>query len=412
PPTYEEQRKWEAELPQHNLELPFPEGRTGRYVKFSNQARFIGWNNCFNEELMNLHLAYMSGRAYVFSEYVWAPQHYQWPDQQPEGGARTPLSAIVSGPLAGGPWAAGDPAPRSVSEAWFDVVCPPQSRRLIRTPDVKSLIRDAPGDALFAHWQQLLLHAPEGCIEIVPPPYEEDSFPQTFDLSLWGSTRILALWDSFSTSPTSRLLGPSPIVLAALERNQKLFLPRGSRAPTGPGAHDPLARMLAVHIRRGDFLEHCRNLAGWGSSYYSWAQLAVLPDKFAPAPADDPRRVEKALAHCLPEMPALVQLLRDARADYVRNGTARALDVIYLLTNEAGEWLDGFKVALRQDGWTTIVASPDLRLDAQQTDVSMAIDMEIARRAAVFVGNGWSSFTSNIIHQRLVDGREPISIRL
>lgn len=49
PPTYEKLKKWEDDLPQHNLDLPFPEGRTGRYVKFSNQIRMLGWNNVFNE---------------------------------------------------------------------------------------------------------------------------------------------------------------------------------------------------------------------------------------------------------------------------------------------------------------------------------------------------------------------------
>lgn len=49
PPKYEKLREWEDNLPQHNLDLPFPEGRTGRYVKFSNQIAMLGWNNVFNE---------------------------------------------------------------------------------------------------------------------------------------------------------------------------------------------------------------------------------------------------------------------------------------------------------------------------------------------------------------------------
>src|SRR4051812_3996648 len=49
PPKYAALRRWQAALPQHNLALPFPEGKTGRYVKFSNEANWIGWNNCFNE---------------------------------------------------------------------------------------------------------------------------------------------------------------------------------------------------------------------------------------------------------------------------------------------------------------------------------------------------------------------------
>jgi len=64
-----------------------------------------------------------------------------------------------------------------------------------------------------------------------------------------------------------------------------------------------------------------------------------------------------------------------------------------------------------EPGWT-VVSSQDIVFgDAQEKDVSMEIDMEVARRAAIFIGNGWSSYTSNIVHRRLVDGREPISIR-
>ena len=49
PPTYKRLREWETNLPQHNLDLPFPEGRTGRYVFFKNQIIGLGWNNELNE---------------------------------------------------------------------------------------------------------------------------------------------------------------------------------------------------------------------------------------------------------------------------------------------------------------------------------------------------------------------------
>lgn len=49
PPTLKKLKQWERDLPQHNLDLPLPEGRNGRYVKFSNQVKRLGWNNVFNE---------------------------------------------------------------------------------------------------------------------------------------------------------------------------------------------------------------------------------------------------------------------------------------------------------------------------------------------------------------------------
>ncbi|KAJ6550104.1 hypothetical protein B0H19DRAFT_1211458 [Mycena capillaripes] len=407
-------RKWEAALPQHDLSLPFPEGKTGRYVKFSNQIRMLGWNNCFNEVLMNAHLAYVSGRAYVFQDYYWAPDHYLWPKETwlmryP----RTPLNAIVSGPVAGGPFESDDTAPRAVSEDWFDVVCPRNERRYINTRDVKPAVKEAPGVEVLAHWKTVLRDAPERCIEIVGA--EEDSFSQTFDLGLWGSPRLLTLWEQFSQSPISRLLEASPIIRAAVDRNAYLFIPRGPRPPH-PAPRDPFQRMLALHLRRGDYEGHCRGMEFINMAFYSWNLFPHLPDRYTPEP-DAPGKAERFRERCWPDHAGVVRKAAEARRDYLAhaqsvNGTSShaTLDVMYLLTNEKSPWIDELLVALQGDGWT-VATSRDLKLDTEQTDVSMSVDMEIARRAAVFVGNGWSSFTSNIVYQRLLDKRDPITIR-
>lgn len=50
PPAYTEIRKWESNLPQHNFDLPYPEGKFGRYVLFSNSRTHLsGWNNKLND---------------------------------------------------------------------------------------------------------------------------------------------------------------------------------------------------------------------------------------------------------------------------------------------------------------------------------------------------------------------------
>ncbi|KAJ7765678.1 hypothetical protein B0H16DRAFT_1661505 [Mycena metata] len=411
PPRYTALREWEANLPQHNLSLPFPEGKTGRYVKFANQARQLGWNNCFNEVLMNAHLAYVSGRSYVFQDFVWTREHYQWPAETwVNVNPRTPLNAIVSGPIAGGPFESDDPAPRAISEDWFDAVCPLWSRTYINVRDVKPALVDAPGTEVLATWQKLLRDSPARCIEVTHSRGE--SFPQTFDLSLFGSPRVLTLWDSFSQSPISRLLDASPIVRAAVDRNSYLFMPRGPRPPH-PAPRDPFQRMLAFHLRRGDYEGHCRWLSYINVVFYSWNMFPHLPDRFVSEP-DAPGKDERFLERCWPDKERIVKKAADARRDYLahaQGGQSDAtLDVMYLLTNEKSAWIDELKHALAQDGWS-ISTSMDLVLDVEQTDVSMAVDMEIARRAAVFVGNGWSSFTSNIVYQRLVDKRDPITIR-
>ncbi|KAF8659685.1 hypothetical protein AX16_001788 [Volvariella volvacea WC 439] len=418
PPTYERLRKWEDNLPQHNLSLAFPEGKKGRYVKFSCQIRLLGWNNVLNEVLMNAHLAYESKRAYVFQDYYWKPDYYPWPRSRYEWPPRTPLNALIAGPTAGGPWEPGDNSPRSISEPWFDVVCPPSERLIIHTRDVKSALNDADGIDIFNAWKKILLEAKESCVEIVPADRSEDNFPQVFDLWLWGSKRVLSLWEGFSKSPTSRLLDTSYLVKSVVARNEYLFLPRGPRNPKlDPPTMNPYDRMMAMHIRRGDFKQACLDLAYWNSTFYSWNLMPSLPDPLV-FPEHLPWGSEGynhiVLGRCLPDMNAIVRKARVARDEYLRDekipkGTV--LDVMYLLTNERGQWVEKMKELLRLDGWTTIVTSNDLELDAEGWDVNMAVDMEIARLAAVFIGNGWSSFTSNINHRRFVDGKPPISIR-
>ncbi|KAF8170665.1 hypothetical protein K438DRAFT_1773626 [Mycena galopus ATCC 62051] len=226
------------------------------------------------------------------------PVHYQWPPaQQPQGGPRTPLNSIVSGPMAGGLWDAEDDAARSISECWFD---------LAYTPDVKPAMANLSGDAVLALLVGLLL--------------------QISDVS-------------------PRL---SPIVKGAISRNEYPFLPRGPRPPQ-PAPRDALARMLTIHLRRGDYFVRCHNLASWNSTYYSWAQL---PDRFPPLPNDDPERIKKMLTHYLP---TIVQIVRKTQEDYVNVGLGRFLDVFYLLTNEQGPWLDEPKAKLKVAGWCTLV---------------------------------------------------------
>jgi hypothetical protein len=66
----------------------------------------------------------------------------------------------------------------------------------------------------------------------------------------------------------------------------------------------------------------------------------------------------------------------------------RYLDVLYVLTNLDTAWVRDFAATMRREGWGIVLGTPDLALDAEQTEVGMAVDMEIARRAEVFIGNG------------------------
>ena len=350
------------------------------------------------DRLMNTWLAYKSKRAYVFQDHIWNLEHYPWPKEKYlERRPRTPINALLAGPPAGGWWDPDDNAPRSVSEHWFRTVCPESETRIILTGDVKPAVYWEMGDVIFDHWQKLLSDAPERCLEIRSS--DGDETPQTFDIWLWSSTRVLSLWDGLKNSPVSRLLAPSPIVKAAVDRNEYLFLPRGPRLPYS-APRDPYERMLAIHLRRGDFEGYCLYLAHRNSTFSSWNSLPFLPDKFIhPTPEgyepgkNTPEAIEHYQKRCYPDQDLILDKIQKSREEYIhaaRSGEHRVLDVIFLLTNDDTEWVKELETRLRQLGWHTVVATNDLELDQEQKDVGMAVDMEFARKAAVFIGNGVS----------------------
>jgi hypothetical protein len=178
------------------LHLPRPEGAQGKYIKFSTQIVALGWNNVFNElfvlfsidptfltylvnSLLCAHLAWRVKRAYVFQDYVWKPEYYPWRIREWPW-PRNPLNTLISGPTAGGPWGPSDDTPRSVSEDWFDVVCPPKERELIVSTDVKAPVNSQDGKTMMDHWVYRLMQSDARCVEVVAK--KGDHFPQVFDL--------------------------------------------------------------------------------------------------------------------------------------------------------------------------------------------------------------------------------------
>jgi hypothetical protein len=123
----------------------------------------------------------------------------------------------------------------------------------------------------------------------------------------------------------------------------------------------------------------------------------TLPDKFVVPPgagncnATDSAK-ELYRRHCNPKDDEIVAAIRRARTEYTAAHPDRYLDVLYVLTTEDTAWVRAFAATMRHEGWGTVLGTPDLTLDAEQTEVGMAVDMEIARRAEVFIGNGVRAF--------------------
>jgi hypothetical protein len=96
PPLFYEWHDREKRLPQHNPDLPYPQGRQGRYLRFASQgnsALFIpnratqvshspmtatgaGFGNIMQEIFFNAHLASLSKRMYVLFHALPISIHY------------------------------------------------------------------------------------------------------------------------------------------------------------------------------------------------------------------------------------------------------------------------------------------------------------------------------------------------
>ena len=382
------------------------------------------------------YLAYMANRSFVFEDYVWShtPLPYTIYDfaLRPK---RIPLNAFISGPTAGGPISLPAPSspssshttqqrqqtthPRAISAEWWETVCPKWKRRVVSSKDAPN---DEEGDVLIDWWIRMLADVSEGCVEVdsssqivfdrllVSPFTTSSSVLTPLHLvyySLFGSPRILSIWPSLSTSPILQSYTWSPLVQSAVSRNFALLQPISPKSLFDISSKSTLTGLVAVHLRRGDYKRHCPRLAGWDAAFMGLNQFPSLPDKFYPSlypsssssrssqsssplppsqpPTDDPHARESYyLQHCLPTIPQIVSKLHQLRDEHP------SLRRVYVLSNGWGWWLNGLKGALQKDGWDDLKSSLDLRLDGEQGYVAMAVDMAIAEKAEVFVGNGVS----------------------
>lgn len=373
--------------------------------------------------MMLSYLAYESKRAYVFQDYQWQLEHYPWKNVVPPGAPpRTPLPALIGGPTVGAPWPEHIKAPRSIHVSHWEVVCPPEKRRVIFTHHIKKqfdLHWTPNATFIFDTWNKILLEETALCVEVKAPPAEVEDFGQVFDLWLWGGPRILDIWERYRDSVVSQAWTTSPLIQRAVDRNTHLFHNPASELTAAGEREDPFNRMVAVHVRRGDYEPACIHFSNWNSTFYGWNQLPWLPDRFEhPAggtPGNNTEENRKIfLEHCWPDMDQIIRKAEAARDDWEKEvygepthsmfdlglgaddscagdnrGRDHYINTLYVLTNAKSPWINEFKKKVAQAGGWKLVTSKDIVfVNAQEKDVGMAIDMDFARQAAIFIGNG------------------------
>jgi hypothetical protein len=315
------------------------------------------------------------------------------------------------GPIIGGAFVEGDLTPLSIHKQFFDEICP--HPRIITAEAIWEIINDKTASALTIHntWKTYLQGINDPCVEVARDSdriFDYLCVPSCLFIpvlihlcSIYGQKdRLLPIWPVLSQSPVLRLLGPSPLIQSAFDTNRALFAPFRPIEPYAPPSsldapRDPysvLPGLLVLHVRRGDFAEHCANLAYWAASFNAFNSFPELPDAWvappgAPGggaePTGDAMRVYEK--RCFPSVQEIVGKVEEVR----RSDAGRGLRNIYVMTNAKKNEARELEAALRaMGGWESIATSRDLVLTKEQKYVAQAVDMLIGQRAQVLIGNG------------------------
>lgn len=252
------------------------------------------------------------------------------------------------------------------------------------------------GQELVNWWANLLDNSDQtrnaSCVEI-------GNSPPVFSWTLFSSEKLLTLWDSLKESPAVKEFAWSPLVNSAVARNLPL-LTSAPPSSVSTARSDVIRGLVAIHLRRGDYRRHCPRLAEWNAVYQAYNKFPGLPDTFSPPSTEDKEADKNGdgvidseekenyyLRHCWPEIDEIVEKLREVRKE------RPDLQRVFVLTNGWSWWVDNLREALvenlkEEERWVDVRSSMDVQLDREQEYVNAAIDMAIAERAEVFIGNG------------------------
>lgn len=161
----------------------------------------------------------------------------------------------------------------------------------------------------------------------------------------------------------------------------------------------------------GDFEDHCRGLASTQTGFTTWATLPELNDAVFP-PFLDPANYTSVMDHCYPSLRRILDAIdSQARANphisslHVLHDGAWDHPMVYLQYYKLEAAVKSPQRILRA-GWTggpmkVVTHSGSLPVRRVESDWAVAVDVDLAVGAEVFIGNGYSSLSSQIIALRL-----------
>jgi hypothetical protein len=351
-----------------------PKSHGARYV-FFRQLQGAGFNNQVQEILLYHHLALSSSRIYVYQPLVWRSRGES---------SLAPLSAFLKGPTDN----------TAISSVLFDHVCPPEERThvLLRADGASS-------QSLWDH-SVSVLQGSARCVVV-------DDW--IFNWNYLASPALHVVWQSFQQYLSVHFKWSSYIRDIAQRTYDKLSLRPTHLTTSGD-------RYLALHFRRGDFENHCHILAANRVGFTTWATLPQLQKSVLP-PQLNSSEYDSVVEHCYPSMERVIsavtiQLERHPRITTVHILHDGAWDHptvyyhVYRLAN-------ALKALSRGGRITRVTNSRLIPLEWGEADWTVSVDVEIARRADAFVGNGFSSLSTQVIALRLgADGGKTEDVTL
>ncbi|KIJ65219.1 hypothetical protein HYDPIDRAFT_111127 [Hydnomerulius pinastri MD-312] len=403
PPLYPKYHQQELELPHYTTY----EHSDVKYLWAPNHPHRVGWGNLMQDYVLSYALAYASNRSFVFDDYTWVDDGSEFsyfngkliPSQ-------VPLTALLSGPMVGGELPPNDPTPLAVSKDFFHRVCP--NPTVLQVSDVSGWTDADTVEFIMDKWVQKITSIDDPCLQFA------DTKEQIVDVVAYGQKeRLLSFWPYMSKLPLLTHWAWSHLILDAFEANREVIFPPAVPSSPVQGSKnnrtEPFPGLFAIHVRRGDFKDHCHVLAHWNADWNAFNSFLQLPDKLdrSKDPRTSAENKQLYMDHCYPTMEQIVEKVKQVRA-----GSEEPLKYLYIMTNGPASWVKELKNALRDlGGWEHIGSSRDLNLTWEQKYVAQALDMLVAQKAQVLIGNGWSSLTSNVVMLRMTEGQPPESNR-
>jgi len=170
---------------------------------------------------------------------------------------------------------------------------------------------------------------------------------------------------------------------------------------------------MAIHLRRGDFEEHCKYLGESQQGFTTWATLPILQPAILP-PKLDTHNATTVMDHCYPSLYRILDSITEQARDRPHLRTLHVLHdgawdhpTVYLQYYKLAEALKNPEWA-RRAGWQggpmhRVTHSADVPIQWGERDWSVCVDVELGRRAEAFIGNGYSSLTTQIVALRMSD---------